>query len=211
MMTEEIFLFGASGHAKVIIDAIERASSRIVFVFDDDAAKHGKSLMGYPIIGGRAELLRRLGENRTGVVSIGDNRIRAEIAEWLVEQDCSLRLVVHPSAVVGRDVEMGDGTVVMAGVVINSGARVGRNVIVNTGSTIDHDCEVADGAHVGPGSHLCGHVSIGECSLVGAGTTIVPGVRVGATAVIGAGSVVLRDVADGARVAGNPCRVIAKS
>lgn len=82
---------------------------------------------------------------------------------------CRLAAVVHPAASVGRDVEIGEGTVVMAGCMINSGARVGRNVIVNTGATIDHDCEIADGVHIGPGSHLCGNVAIGSATLIGAG------------------------------------------
>ena len=207
-MTEPagMFVFGASGHAKVVIDAIERAGlARIVFVCDDAQEKHGARLMGY-VIHSREELLARRRETSTGVVGIGDNAARAEVARWLVDHGCALARVVHPSADIGRDVVIEDGTVVMAGCVINSGARVGRNVIVNTGATVDHDCEVGDGVHIGPGSHVCGHVTIGERALVGAGTTIIPGVRIGSGATVGAGSTVLADVPDGARAGGSPCR-----
>jgi sugar O-acyltransferase (sialic acid O-acetyltransferase NeuD family) len=204
---EKIFVFGASGHAKVVIDAIEREASReIAWVCDDAIDKHGKQLMGYAIVGGRDALQARRHETAAGVVAIGDNGIRMKIAAWLAGSGCPLAAVVHPAAAIGRDVEIGDGTVVMAGCVINTGTRVGRNVIVNTGATIDHDCEIADGVHVGPGSHLCGHVALGAGTLVGAGTTIVPSVRVGASCVIGAGSTVLGDVPDRARVGGSPCR-----
>jgi sugar O-acyltransferase (sialic acid O-acetyltransferase NeuD family) len=208
-MTErgKIFVFGASGHAKVVIDAIEREGSReIAWICDDAIDKHGKQLMGYEIVGGRDALEVRRHETTAGFVAIGDNGIRMKIAAWLDRSRCPLAAVVHPAAAIGRDVEIGEGTVVMAGCVINPGARVGRNVIVNTGATIDHDCEIGDGAHVGPGSHLCGHVALGSGTLVGAGTTIVPSVRVGAACVIGAGSTVLADVPDRARVGGSPCR-----
>ena len=205
-----MFLFGASGHAKVVIDAIERAGAgRVLYVCDDAPAKRGMTLLGYPVVGGRDELLARRNDSRTGVVSIGDNAIRATIADWLTEQGYELARVVHPGATIGRDVEIAEGTVIMAGCVVNSGARIGRNVIVNTGATVDHDCEVGDAAHIAPGSHLCGHVSVGSRTLIGAGTTLVPGVRVGSDAVIGAGSTVLTDIPDRVRAGGTPCRALA--
>ena len=205
-----LVVYGASGHAKVVIDAIEREGRNVVaFVCDDAAAKKGTELMGYPVIGGRDAFLEWRSEAAAGVVAIGDNRIRALVASWLAAQGCGLAPVVHPAATIARDVEIGDGSVVMAGCVINSGARLGRNVIVNTGATVDHDCEIGDAVHIGPGAHLCGHVAVGAATFVGAGTTIVPLVRVGADAVIGAGSTVLQNVPDGARAAGSPCRPLA--
>jgi sugar O-acyltransferase (sialic acid O-acetyltransferase NeuD family) len=206
---EKIFVFGAGGHAKVVIDAIERQGRyKIAWVCDDAVDKHGTQVMMYEIVRGREALLARKAESGAGVVAIGCNSDRMKIASWLVERGCRLAAVVHPAAAVGRDVEIGEGTVVMAGCVINSGARVGRNVIVNTGATIDHDCKIADGVHIGPGSHLCGHVVVGLATLIGAGTTIVPSVRIGAFALIGAGSAVLDDVPDRARAGGNPCHPI---
>lgn len=201
-----VFVFGASGHAKVVIDAIERGGrNQVLFLCDDAREKHGTQIMGYMVLG-RDELLARRHETKLGIVGIGENRIRQHVASWLVEQGCALTSVVHPAATIGRDVEIGDGTVIMAGCVVNTGARLGRNVIVNTGATVDHDCEVEDGVHIGPGSHLCGHVAIGAGTLVGAGTIIAPSIRVGASVVIGAGSTVLSDVPDDARVGGSPCR-----
>jgi sugar O-acyltransferase (sialic acid O-acetyltransferase NeuD family) len=206
---EGVFVFGASGHAKVVIDAIERdGRNRVLFVYDDAKHKHGGCLMGYPIVGGREELLARKRETHVGIVGIGDNAARMRVASWLVEHECELTRVVHPGASIAREVDIEDGTVVMAGCVINTGTRVGRNVIVNTGATVDHDCAVDEGVHVGPGSHLCGHVSIGARTLIGAGTTVIPGVRIGSDAVIGAGSTVLGDVPDGARAGGTPCRIL---
>lgn len=204
-----IFVFGASGHAKVVVDAIERSGrDRVVLLCDDAPEKHGTQMMGYTVVG-RDELLARHAEAKAGIVGIGENRIRHRVASWLVDHGYALTSVVHPAATIGRDVEIGGGTVIMAGCVVNTGARLGRNVIVNTGATIDHDCEIGDGVHIGPGSHLCGHVAVGAGTLVGAGTTIVPSIRIGAGVVVGAGSTVLSDVPDEARVGGSPCRPLA--
>ena len=206
---QRIFVFGASGHAKVVIDAIERAGDmRLAYLCDDDEAKHGTRLMGYDVLRGRAELLERRSEARAGIVAIGENALRTDVAAWLVEHGFLLVSVVHPAAVIARDVDIGDGSVVMAGCVVNTGARLGVNTIVNTGATVDHDCDIGHGVHIGPGAHLCGHVSVGAKTLIGAGTTIVPSVRVGADATVGAGSTVIRDVPDRARMGGSPCRAL---
>jgi sugar O-acyltransferase (sialic acid O-acetyltransferase NeuD family) len=203
-----LFVFGASGHAKVVIDAIERAGGRVSFVCDDAPERHGTTVMGHRVLRGREELLARFGESRRGIVGIGDNSARLRVAAWLVEQGFELATVIHSMAYIGRQVDMGNGTMIMAGCVINAGAHVGHNVIVNTGATVDHDCEIGDGAHIAPGSHLCGNVVVGEAALLGAGSTVVPGIRIGARALIAAGSTVVSDVPEGARVGGNPCRAL---
>lgn len=206
-MATEVFVFGASGHAKVVIDILERMPDiGVVFAVDDAPAVKGRSLCGYRIIGGRDELLARHPRTAAGIVTIGDNTARRDVAAWLVARGFRLQRAIHPAAMLARDVTVGDGTVVMAGCVINTDSVVGANVIVNTGATIDHDCAIGDGVHIAPGCHLCGGVKIGAGSFLGAGTTVVPGVRIGADVVIGAGSTVLDHVADGARVAGSPAR-----
>lgn len=206
-MATKVFVFGASGHAKVVIDILERMPEiEVAFAVDDAAAAKGRSICGYSIIGGRNELLAHRVEAAAGIVTIGDNAARRDAAAWLVAQGFQFGRAIHPAAILARDVTVGDGTVIMAGCVINTDTSVGANVIVNTGSTIDHDCAIGDGAHLAPGCHLCGGVKIGAGSFLGAGTTVVPGVRIGANAVVGAGSTVLDHVADGARVAGSPAR-----
>src|SRR5689334_15035418 len=108
-----MFVFGASGHAKVVIDAIERAGeNRVLFLCDDDIALHGTTVMGYRVAHGRDELLTRKSDTHLGVVGIGDNAARTHVAAWLREQGYDLATVVHPRACIGRDVEIGDGTVV---------------------------------------------------------------------------------------------------
>lgn len=204
-----VFVFGASGHAKVVIDAIERAGlSRVLCVYDDATDKHGGSVLGYAIAGGRETLIARRNECCVGIVGIGDNRARAEVAAWLLANECALITVVHPAASIGREVEIGEGTVVMAGCVINSGTRIGANAIINTSASIDHDCSIGAGAHIAPGVRICGHVTVGAGAFVGAGSTIIPGVTIGERAVIGAGSTVLADLPEGARAAGSPCRLL---
>jgi len=200
-----LVVIGASGHAKVVIDIVEREGRyAISHLLDDNQALHGKTFFGYRVAGAAADIGGS--EKPLAIVAIGDNGVRQRIASALRDSGIELARAVHPQAQIGRGATVGAGTVVMAGAVVNSDTVVGENVIINTGATIDHDCVIGDGAHIAPGAHLCGGVRVGSGTFVGAGTVIIPGVRVGANAVIGAGSTLLKDVSENARAAGSPAK-----
>jgi sugar O-acyltransferase (sialic acid O-acetyltransferase NeuD family) len=208
-MAGSVFVFGASGHAKVVIDIFDLMKRmKVAFVVDDAESVHGRMVRGYRVIGGRQALLANRRKVKVGIVAIGHNGARASVAAWLAEHGFRAANAIHPAATIARDVEVGGGCAVMAGAVINADTRIGSHVIVNTGTTIDHDCAIGDCVHIAPGCHLCGGVSVGAGALLGVGTCVVPGVSIGANAVIGAGSTVLHDVPEGARVAGSPCRPV---
>jgi sugar O-acyltransferase (sialic acid O-acetyltransferase NeuD family) len=205
-----LVIVGASGHAKVVIDIVEKeARYEITHLLDDNPVLHGKTFFGYRVagattgIGGGAA-----GEKPLTLVAIGDNGARQRIARTLREKGFELARAVHPQAQIGRGAVIGAGTVIMAGAVVNSDAAIGENVIVNTGATVDHDCVVGDGVHIAPGAHLCGGVHIGAGSFIGAGTVIIPGIRVGSNAIVGAGSTLLEDVSENVKAAGSPARKI---
>ena len=205
---EKLVVFGAGGHAKVVIDIIEQQGiHEIAGVLDDDPRHRGNALFGYPVLGTRADLPALLSAQlRHAIVTIGDNASRAAVAAHLAEQGWRFASAIHPKASIGRGVEIGPGSVVMAGCVLNADAHLGAQVIVNSGATVDHDCRIEDAVHIAPGCHLCGGVKVGAGSLLGAGSTVTPGVSIGRKAIIGAGSTVIRDVADEARVSGSPAR-----
>jgi sugar O-acyltransferase (sialic acid O-acetyltransferase NeuD family) len=206
----KLLVFGAGGHAKVVIDIIEQQGGyEIAGLLDDDAGRKGSRFFGYDVFGTRAELpaLHSTGL-RHAIVAIGDNAGRAGIAALLAQQGWQFASAIHPRASIGRGAEIGAGSVVMAGCVVNADARLGAHAIVNTGATIDHDCRIGDFVHVAPGCHLCGGVSVGQGSFLGAGTTATPGVKIGSRVTVGAGSTVIRDVADDARVTGAPARAL---
>ncbi|MBT0653124.1 acetyltransferase [Geomobilimonas luticola] len=208
-MKEKIFVFGASGHAKVVIDVIEQQGVYdIAFLADDDPALKGTHIYGYPVIGGKADLLAS-GIKR-GIVAIGSNKARSSVAAWLSGNGCELVSAIHPSAQLARGVTIGNGTVVMAGAVINSDTSIGFDVIVNTRASIDHDCIIGSGVHIAPGVTLCGTVAVGAGSFVCAGSTIIPNLTIGSNVTVGAGSTVIRDVPDKVTVVGSPAKVVKK-
>jgi len=209
MVKDKVFVFGASGHAKVVIDIIERQGRyEIALLVDDDPALAGSTVYGYPVIGGKSVL--RVDNISKGVVAIGSNRARESVAAWLVNNGFELITAIHPSVQIARGVDIGKGTVMMAGACINSDSTIGCNVIINTNSSVDHDCSIGDCVHIAPGSVLCGTVTVGSGTFICAGATVIPNTTIGSQAVIGAGSTVICDVPDNVTVVGSPAQKVNK-
>jgi len=203
MPTEEYVIVGAGGHAKVVLDACQRAypGARLE-VRDDDPAKANATLLGVAI---RTPIAAALG--RRCHVAMGDNAARRRISEAVLQAGGALASVVHPAAQVSRHAAIEGGAFIAAAAVVAPQARIGRGAIVNHGAVVDHDCEVGAWSHIAPGAVLGGAASVGESCLIGSGAVLLPGVRVAAGATIGSGAVVTRDVAAGAVVTGVPGRV----
>lgn len=213
MIESTIFIFGTGGHAKVVIDIVEREGvHRIAYLADDNILPDNTELMGYKIIGGREELLfnRNLDHPLSFIVAVGNNETRGAISHWLCSQGFLRAKSVHPSAHIARCAQIGEGTVIMAGSIINTDAVIGKDVIINTGSTIDHDCLIEDGCHIAPGVTICGTVRIGQRTLISAGVTIGPNVCIGSDVVIGAGSTVLNNIPSYSLAVGTPAKVVKK-
>jgi sugar O-acyltransferase (sialic acid O-acetyltransferase NeuD family) len=204
---EKIFVFGASGHAKVVIDIIEKQNlCEIVFLVDEDLSLMGTDFFGYQVIGGKDELLALPDAPCKTIVAIGSNAARCKVSAWLTENNFAKVSAVHPSAQISRGVQVGAGSVVMAGVCINADTIVGEDVIINTRASVDHDCVIGDGVHVAPGSTLCGAVNVGEQSFVCSCATIIPNLMIGKSVVVGAGATVINDVSDDVTVVGSPAK-----
>ena len=195
-----MILIGASGHAKVIIDILEKSKEEIGFLIDSNPTI--TELMGYQVLN---DFPKDSTLQEEFIIAIGSNAIRKRISE---EQMLKYGWAIHPSAILGDDVSVGVGTVIMASATINSSVKLGNHCIINTSASVDHDCKIGDFTHISPGVTLCGGISIGEGSHIGAGATIIPNIKVGQWVTIGAGAVIIRDVPDYALVVGNPGRII---
>lgn len=191
-----MYLYGASGHGKVIKEILEANGVKVEgFIDDNEYLNH---FAGLPVF--------HSAEGLTSViVSIGNNRIRKMIVEQL---NCDFGTAIHPNAIVSPSAKIGAGSVVMAGAIINADAVIGKHCIVNTGATIDHDVVLEDYVHVAPGANVSGATKVGEGTWLGVGSCVIQCLNIGKNCMIGAGSVVVKDIPDCVTAYGNPCRVI---
>lgn len=195
-----MLIYGAGGHAKVIISCILANKDTIDLIFDDNTDKketYGISVLGFY----NADIL----PDQKLIIAIGDNSIRRKISDQIKH---SFGITIHPSSIVDKTVKIGKGTVVLHNTVIQAESIIGKHVIVNTSVSVDHDCTIGDFVHLAPGVILSGNVWIGENTLIGVGSIVAPGLTIGKNCFVAAGSVVTKNVPDDAIVRGNPARII---
>lgn len=212
---QKVVGIGAGGHARVVIDAIlQRGDVEIIGLLDPQPHLHGRTVSGISVLGGDnlLPLLRERGVSACfiGVGGKGDNRPRRAVFERVVGLGFEVIAIVHPRATVAGSARLGQGTVVMAGAVINPWAEIGSNVIVNTGAIVEHDCRVEDHVHVAPGAVIGGHAWVGEGAHLGLRCAVLQGCRVGRWTLVGAGAVVHRDLPDGVKAVGVPARILGR-
>jgi len=193
-------LYGASGHAKVIIDIVRSQSLKIDYIIDDDP--NVKILDGQKVCHVISDEIIK-GET---IVSIGNNRIRKKITDKFSGNIHDA--ITHASAVISASAKLNLGTVVMANAVINSSAIIGEHCIINSGAIVEHDCKLGNFVHISPNAALAGDVHVGEGTHIGIGAVVLPGINIGKWVTIGAGAVVIRDIPDGVVAVGNPAQII---
>jgi sugar O-acyltransferase (sialic acid O-acetyltransferase NeuD family) len=198
--TEKIIVHGGGEHARVVLDCLLAQGKQVLGLFDPKYA--GTTLMGVPQWG---EYSAEKFPEANAIVAIGNNALRKKVVAKTIH---SFTRAIHPSAIVSTFSNVGIGSMVLHGVIIQAQTSVGNHVILNTGARVDHDCNIGDYVHLAPGSILCGTVNIGEGALIGAGAIVLPGITVGDWAVVGAGAVVTRNVPDGVVVVGNPAKIL---
>lgn len=199
-MDSKIYLFGASGHAKVVIDILKLRGISTDIIFDDNP--HSDFLSNIPV---KHSFDLIISDSDKIFVTIGDNFNRKKIA---TNYSFNSFNAIHPRAIVANSSFLGEGNCFMAGAIINSDTKIRNHCIINSGAVIEHDCVLNDYVHISPNASLAGNVSVGEGTHVGIGASVIQGVKIGKWAVIGAGTVVLKDVPDYATVVGVPGKVI---
>lgn len=210
MRTDIIFLVGAGGHCKVVLDALLESGTLLSNVRICDEAPHlqGTVFMGCVI---ESTVLTKEMAGSSFHLAIGKADVRRRLLPALTALGAMPLTVRHPSASVSRYSILGAGCFIAARSVIAPGAILGDSVILNHGAIVDHDCEVGDFSHIAPNATLGGGVRIGSGVLIGAGANILPGVTIGAGVVVGAGAVVTVDINAGETCVGVPARKIIES
>lgn len=212
MSIGNIVVVGSSGHAKVVMDILEKEGRYRIAGLIDSFRKAGDRAFDHAILGDETRLPALIQEHHLAgcLIAIGDNWKRHLLAEKVSMIAPGLEFVgaVHPSAQIARGVTIGRGSVIMAGAVVNSDSRVGEFCIINSQASLDHDSIMENYSSLAPGAITGGNVHIGEFSAVSLGANIIHGRRIGRHSVIGAGALVLEDIPEYSIAYGLPAKVI---
>jgi UDP-perosamine 4-acetyltransferase len=209
---QSIFILGASGHARMVIEAAHsQANYRVVACLAADSSI-GEHLLGIPVHQESESLLKQFAQQQLqGFVAIGDNRLRRRLSEKISNLNISQPTIVSAYSYISPSAKVNSGVVVMPGAIIGANTTIGTGAIINTGCSIDHDGIIEDFVHIAPGCRLAGNVTVGANALLGIGTVVIPQRIIGRAATTGAGSVIIRNVPEGETWVGCPATAIKKS
>lgn len=197
----DVYLYGAGGHCKVVLDILLCDNKYNVKLILDDAPLVNE-MLGVTIIN---DFNKEDFSDKNCIITIGNNQVRKKIANSF---KANFIMTIHPNAIVSKFAKVGNGTQIMAAAVVNSDAVIGEHCIINTGAIIEHDCILEDYVHISPNATLGGNVTIGELSQVGIGATIIQNIIIGKNVMIGAGAVIIENIPDNAIVVGVPGKVV---
>lgn len=170
----DLLILGAGGHGRVVAEAAELQGNWDNILFLDDR-NDVNMVMGHRIIGKLDDYKQFTSKCEYAVVCIGDNEKRLNLIQKLLKVGYKVAVIIHPTAIVSKYCNIGDGSVILAGAVVNTNASMGKGCIVNIGSCVDHDCVLSDGVHVCSGAVVRSGCRVGGLSYIGAGACVKAG------------------------------------
>lgn len=209
---KNVVLIGGGNQAHYTIDIIEKENKYNIVGIIDSIHEVGSDRFGYPIIGRQEniDVLVKKYNIEGGIITIGDNWGRYYVYNQIktLLPDFKFFNAIHPSVIIGKDVEIGEGVVAMAGCFFNPKSKIGNFTFFATAAQIEHDCIIEDFASVSAGSVMGGYVRIRSHAAITLGVTIIDRLTIGKNSVIGSASLVTKDIPDNVLAYGNPCKVI---
>lgn len=193
----KLILVGGGGFATEIADYILQDATDggpyIAGVVDDFSTSN-IDVCGLPFLGRLSDITPS--EDIAFVITAGTPRFRAEAAALVRHRGGQLASVIHSSAYIARDVEIGLGSIVCPFAIVNSGARLGDGVVLNVHTSVGHGASVGQFTVLSPYAALNGWASVGTRCFLGTRATIFPRISIGDQCTVDSHSFVKADIGD---------------
>jgi sugar O-acyltransferase (sialic acid O-acetyltransferase NeuD family) len=144
------------------------------------------------------------------ICAIGSVHVKSIVCEKYKAKGAKFQTLVHRSAVVQHNVQLGDGTIVAETALVGSDAKIGENCLIQSFSVIGHDCELGDYVRIDTHAVCVGGVKVDSLTTVHTGAVLNHNVVVGEGATVAANSFVIKEVKPGTTVWGNPAKFLSK-
>ena len=205
----KIVVVGASGFGREIIWTLNDCNKKskkyeILGFVDDNLSLHGKLMDQFPVLGGLNWFSTRKAKNVKCVVAIGDCKVRYNVVKKLEKKKVKFATIIHPSVILSKFVEIGEGTIIQAGSIITIDVKLGRHVHINIDSTVGHDSVLNDFVTLCPGVHVNGNTILETGVFVGTGSAMNQNIRIGKWSIIGSGTILIEDVPEYSLYVGVP-------
>jgi sugar O-acyltransferase (sialic acid O-acetyltransferase NeuD family) len=197
---DKILLIGAGGHARSCIDVLEEENQFEIAGLIEKGESISNESLGYPVIGTDDDLKVLRQQYKNALITVGQikiPKIRIKLYQLLKELDFTLPVIVSSQAYVSKHAQIGEGSIIMHGVIINANAKIGNNCIINNRALIEHDAIIGNHSHIATGAIVNGGVSVGSESFIGSGVVTKQYISIGNDCSVGAGVTLKSDVKSG--------------
>jgi len=194
-------IIGAGDHgselAAIVRDINAGSSSRhlkLIGFVDDDLKKAGQEFIGLPVLGVSDVVMKDLDSKTRFHCALGSNADRRKVARVWEQNGFEAVTLIHPTASICQDVEIGGGSYVGPFTYVATMARIGGHVLINSHCVVGHHVEMREYSQLCPGASITGGCTIGEGAFIGANAATFPGKRVGKMATLGSNSFATTDL-----------------
>ena len=196
-MVKEIILIGAGGHAKSCLDVISTHNKKFKITGLVDNKKNYKTILNLKILGQDKDLNKIFKKYKYALIAFGQiktSKLRENCFKNLKKIGFILPSIISKNSYFSKYSTIGEGSIVMHGVVVNGFSSIGKNCIINTNSTIEHDVKIGNNCHVAGGAVINGSAIIGDGTFIGSGSVVKQGVKIGRNCLISANTFVRKDI-----------------
>jgi len=211
---KNILLFPFGGNAKDALLSIFSINKiniewNILGFFDDDPSTWSKSCCGIKVLGG-LETLKKHPEAQVLAVQGNPNNYlrRGNVIDKLKISEDRFASIIHPSATVAPDAEIGFNVLLMSNVVICTGVKIGNHCFFLPNTVVAHDTVIGNYCCFGSNITVSGNVNMASGCYIGSGSRIKNDLHIGKNVMVGLGSNVVSNVEEGLVVVGNPAKVL---
>ncbi len=203
----DVYIVGGGGFGREALNYVEDciddgANWKICGFLDDDLrCLDGRGYVGFEVFA-ISDFQPKAGD--VFVCALGIPKTRKAVVSRLGQKGAKFATLVHPSVYVGRNVEIGEGTVICPNCVLTCDCRLGEFCILNVGVSVGHDSVVGAWSTLSSHCDITGHVELAEGVFFASSSIAVPSSKIGAWSTVGVNSAVVRDIPEAKSAFGTP-------
>ena len=206
---KKLIIVGAGGLARMVyswLDDLSTPSFQAFGFISDNVHLLEGSNYPLPVISTIQEYQPE--DDHVLIMAIADPTAKLAIGHTIEERGGKFINFIHPTVIIGKNVELGQGCIISPRAVLTCDIRIGNFCMLNIGSTIGHDVIIGQGCTINSHCDVTGGVTLGDGVFMGSHAVITPKVKIGDFARIGAGSVVVKSVKPESAIFGVPAKNI---
>jgi sugar O-acyltransferase (sialic acid O-acetyltransferase NeuD family) len=197
---EDLIVYGSGGMAREVVELVTDINDvsptwRILGYIDDIKGDSSELVNGYPLLG-TWEILKDVPGRPHVIIAVGSPSDKEIIFNRIRDFDIRFPTLIHPSARVARNAQIGEGSIIGIDCIVSTGVTIGNHVFLNMRTIVGHDAVIMDFSSCLVGCIIAGGVVVKDSALLGSGCIIMEKKTIGCKSKVSMGSVVSFDVED---------------